>query len=412
MFSLNQKPCDFQVLFLDMDSFFASIEQQVQPPLRGQAIGIAPYTGATGCVIAASKEAKTVGVKTGMGVGEAKRIYPKIKIVEARPALYMIYHQEIKKALENITPFYQPLSVDEFILPLSPSEQNFQKATEIGRKIKTNLKSQVGDFLTCSVGIGPNRFLAKMISEENKPDGLAVVELAKLNNFYVEFSKLTDLTGINCQLAKRLNFFQIKTPEQFFQKSSHQLEKILKHWGKLWYLRLRGFEVDDYASQTQNIGHSHVLAPEFRNRTSAEAVIKKLIFKSSSRLRQKGFSASGVSVAVRFTNRTSFAKSRRVPTFSYNLSFTKNIFSLLADCLWHGQPIWVSVSAFWLKPDLKNHQIAIFPQMEKIKKSAEALDKLNDKFGAETIYPAAMHQVLKTAPDRIAFGKPRYEIRH
>jgi len=94
MFSLNQKPCDFQVLFLDMDSFFASIEQQVQPPLRGQAIGIAPYTGATGCVIAASKEAKTVGVKTGMGVGEAKRIYPKIKIVEARPALYMIYHQE------------------------------------------------------------------------------------------------------------------------------------------------------------------------------------------------------------------------------------------------------------------------------------------------------------------------------
>jgi len=393
-----------------MDSFFASVEQQVQPPLRGKPVGVAPYTGNTGCIIAASKEAKKLGIKTGFGVGEAKAKCPQIQIIEARPALYLIYHQEIKKVLKKFSPFYEPLSIDEFIIKLSPSEQNYQKSSELGLKIKKEITQKVGDFLTCSVGIGPNRFLAKMAAESKKPDGFSVLKLKDLENFYRSLKDLTDLTGINYRLKKRLNEFRIFTPLELFRKRQAELVRILNHWGKLWYFRLRGYEVDDFNSQTKSIGHSHVLPPDFRNQKSAEAVIRKLIFKTGNRLRRKKLIASGIYVSIHFMDKTTFSLSKKVAPFDDNLSFTKNVFKVLEECSWNAKPIIVSVGVFALNSNYKNHQISIFPEIEKLRKMSKALDCLNDKYGMETIFPASMYLAKKAAPDRIPFGKPRYEI--
>jgi DNA polymerase-4 len=376
----NKKPEDFQNLFLDMDSFFASVEQQVNPPLRGKPVGVAPYTGNTGCIIAASKEAKKLGIKTGFGVGEAKYKCPQIKIIEARPALYMIYHKEIKKVLESISPFCEPLSVDEFLIELSPSEQNYKKSCEIGYRIKQRISYNVGDFLTCSVGVGPNKFLSKMAAESEKPDGLTILKLQNLENFYLFLKDLTDLTGINHQLKKRLNYFGIFSPIEFYNLSQSNLIKILSHFGKMWYFRLRGYEVDNFVSKTKTIGHSHVLEPEFRDRKSAENVIRKLIFKAGSRLRSKKITASGIYVNVSFVDKTRFSKSKKVASFDDNLSFTKNVFNILNECSWNSKPILVSAGAFSLSTNYQNHQISIFPEIEKLRKMSESLDRLNDKF--------------------------------
>ncbi len=408
--SITDKPKDFQTLFLDMNSFFALVEQQVQPPLRGLPIGIAPYIGGTGCIIAASREAKNFGVKTGCLVKEAKKLYHNIKIIESRPALYMIYHKEIKKVIESFTPHYQTLSIDEFVINLTSYEQNLSVATKLGQAIKDKIRLDVGDFLTCSIGIGPNRFLAKMAGERKKPDGLTIVQLKNLQEFYSGI-KLLDITGINHALEFRLKNSGIANPLDFFQADLPKLRAVLNHGGRLWHYRLRGYEVDDYATFTKTIGHSHVLAPEYRSPAGAKSVLRKLIYKAASRLRAEGFFAGGIFVAISFYDGPSFKKSRRVSPFSDTRSFTSNVFEMLKDCNWYSNPSYVSVSVFNLSSS-RTTQISILPEIEKSRKISEAMDKIDDDFGVGFIHPASAFAAKDSAPDRIPFGRPRYNIRH
>ena len=407
---IASKPKDFQTLFLDMNSFFASVEQQVQPTLRGFPVGIAPYVGGTGCIIAASREAKNLGIKTGCLVREAKKIYRNIKIIESRPALYMIYHKEIKKIIESFTPHYQVLSVDEFIINLTSYEQNHQAATRLGQGIKDKIRAEVGDSLTCSVGIGPNRFLAKMAGERKKPDGLTVVQLSELENFYSKI-KLLDITGINTRLEFRLKNFGVDTPLDLYRADLPRLRSILNHGGRLWYYRLRGYEVDDFASSTKTVGHSHVLPPEHRSPAGAKAVLKKLIYKAASRLRADRFLAGGIFVAISFYDGPSFKKGQRVSPFSDTRSFMSLVFEMLRDCHWYNSPSYVSVAAFNLSSS-KNIQISILPEIEKSRKISQAMDEIDDEFGVGFIHPASVFSAKESAPDRIPFGKPRYDIRH
>lgn len=407
--SITTSPKDFQALFLDMNSFFASVEQQVQSTLRGQPVGVAPYMGDSGCIIAASKEAKAMGVKIGR-VGEMRKICPKIKIVESRPALYMIYHKEIKQVIESFTPYFEPLSIDEFILHLTPREQNYKTATELGQKLKQAIRERVGDYLTCSIGIGPSRFLAKMVGERKKPDGLTVVRLKDLKNFYSGLD-LLDITGINYRMKAQLNFLGIDSPIDLFNLSFPRLRELLGHMGRLWYFRLRGYEVDDSPAGAKTIGHSHVLPPEYRTVKKAEAVIHKLIFKAGKRLRTENCWATGVSVCVGFINGANFHQSKKATRFCDNKSFSENIFSILRTCHWSGKPIYVAVSAFGLVK-MAGAQISIFSETEKSRRISKALDLINDQYGADTVFPASMFSAHDCAPDRIPFGKPRYEIIH
>ncbi|MEI7792046.1 MAG: DNA polymerase IV [Candidatus Berkelbacteria bacterium] len=407
--SITTEPKDYSVLFLDMNSFFASVEQQVQPTLRGRPIGVAPYIGRTGCIIAASYEAKQMGVKICQ-VGEAKKICPQIAIIEAQPSLYMIYHKKIKKVIESFTPYFEAKSVDEFAIHLTPMDQNREKATELALKMKKAIAEEVGDYLKCSIGIAPSVFLAKMASELKKPDGLTVLELKDLDNFYHSL-KLQDLTGINWRTEASLQRFKINSPADFYGKSLEELVRLLKHMGRLWYFRLRGYEVDDHVVKSKTIGHSHVLAPEFRTKDGATAILRKLIFKAGYRLRKEGYCAGGISLMINFLDGQSFSVSRRFSVFSDNQSFLQNTYELLKDCPWRGRPILVAVSSFDLQRKT-SEQISIFADLEKSKSLSLVLDKINDEFGAETVFPASMHTAKDSAPDRIPFGKPRYDILH
>jgi len=411
--SITSLPQDFSTMFLDMNSFFASVEQQVQPTLRGVPVGVAPYTGRTGCIIAASKEAKARGVKIGL-VGEAKKICSEIKIIEARPALYMIYHHEIKKVIESFTPYFSPLSIDEFKIRLTRQDQSEAAAIKLAQKLKMAIRERVGDSLTCSIGIGPSTFLAKMAGERMKPDGLTVVTLKNLKQFYLPL-KLTDITGINWRTETHLKNFGIDSPIRLFDSPVGELVRILNHPGRLWYFRLRGYEVDEFSIKSpesaKTIGHSHVLAPEFRTRSGAISILKKLVFKAGYRLRKNGYQAGGVSVFIQFTNGVKFSHVRKFDTFSDNQSFWQNVASILKDCTWRGQPILVAVSASNLIRSIGD-QLNIFADIEKSKAVSRALDAINDVFGAETVFPASMFDSRNSAPDRIPFGVPRYDIQH
>lgn len=408
--SINTPPKDFQVLFLDMNSFFASVEQQVRPELRGIPVGVTPYVGGTGCIIAASRESKEYGIRTGCLVREAKKICPRVQILEARPALYTLYHKEIKKVIESFSPYFQPLSIDEFVIFLTLREQNSQAARKLGQAIKDRIRLKVGDFLTCSVGIGPSRFLAKMAGERRKPDGLTIVKLSELEEFYSKI-KLLDITGINQRLEFGLKKFGIDSPLNFYHTDLPRLRSALGHAGRLWWYRLRGYEVDEQISQTKTIGHSHVLPPESRNIEGAKSVIRKLIYKSAYRLRQGEYLAGGVFVAVSFYNGPSFRRGVKVSPFSDTKSFIEHVNKILQDCHWNSNPSYVAVSTFNLNSS-KNIQLSIFPQIEKSRAISKAMDQIDDEFGTGFIHPASVLIARDLAPDRIPFGRPRYDIRN
>ena len=407
--SITKSPKDFQVLFLDMNSFFASVEQQVRPELRGKPIGVAPFTGDSGCIIAASREAKALGIRISR-IGEAKKHCPSLQIVESRPALYMIYHKEIKKVIESFTPYFKPLSIDEFAIYLTPQDQSYNKSLEMGMNLKRAIRERVGDFLTCSVGIGPNVFLAKMAGERKKPDGLTMVRLSDLKKFYSEL-KLLDITGINYHLEARLKNKKIDSPADLFNLELAQLRAILGHAGRLWYFRLRGYEVDDFVFKNKTIGHSHVLSPEFRSVDRAIMVIQKLIYKVGKRLRYEQYSACGVSLVIGFRGHHSFSMAKRVDRFNSDNTLSNHINEILKKCHWASQPIFVAVSVFDLVKNCPD-QISIFSESEKQNSISKAVDKINDNFGTGTIFPASMYGAKDSAPDRIPFGQPRYEIIH
>src|SRR5271170_2088920 len=145
-------------LFLDLNSYFASVEQQEQPELRGRPVGVVPVVTNSTCCIAASYEAKAYGVKTGTMVRDAKALCPHIELVEARPKLYVEYQQKIIQAVEENLPVWQVFSVDEMACQLLGRERFLPNATTIAYRIKQALRS-LGIALRCSIGLAPNSYL-------------------------------------------------------------------------------------------------------------------------------------------------------------------------------------------------------------------------------------------------------------
>lgn len=397
-------PTDFSNLFLDMNAFFASVEQQVQPPLRGKPICIAPYTGDTGCCIAKSYEAKAFGVGTGHLVGEAKKICPQILILESRPELYLFYHRQIIKVLESFTPFLRVLSIDEFNIKLNGLDQNREAAVKMAGEIKIAIQEKVGDYLKCSVGVGPNSWLAKVAGELKKPDGLVVMTLEELPALYRSL-ELIDLPGINTRMAAHLRHRKIKTPFDFYNQTLNNLSRWFGHPGRVWYHRLRGFEVDDIESATKSIGHQHVLAPKYRNRNAARRVIAKMAQKCAVRLRSKNLWTSGVAVGIHFLQGGGWGKNMSTDLISDSNSIQRTALALYDACYVKNLPLRISITLFNLQ-QIRGEQISLFSDIEKSKKLSRALDMINDKYGAETIYPASMFGTTDAAPNRIPFGSP------
>jgi DNA polymerase-4 len=406
--SITTPPTNFRRLFLDMNAFFASVEQQVQPTLRGKPVGITPYIGASGCVIARSYEAKEWGVGTGDRVGDALAKCPKINIVESHPALYTHYHKEILKVLKNHSPWVQVLSIDEFVINLTGSDQSRTKATLMACSIKKGIREKVGDFLKCSVGIGPSTFLAKVACESKKPDGFTIVEVEHLDAFYNQL-KLLDIPGINLRMEARFNRLNIKTPLELYKLPLPYWIQVFGHMGRAWYYRLRGYEVDVKPSDVKSIGHSHVLSPEFRSRSGAQSVLKKLIQKTGRRLRAKNLVAAGVFVSISFYDHGYFQQSKKTADFNDDQTLGQYVFAMIKDLKFDKKPLRLAVTVFNLKQAL-GYQLSIFPEMEKKRLLSHTVDNINDRFGAKTIAPASVGNAKDSAPDRIPFGAPRYDI--
>jgi DNA polymerase-4 len=410
-------------LFVDLNSYFASVEQQVRPELRGRPVGVVPMMADTTCCIAASYEAKAFGVKTGTIVADAKRMCPELVLVEGRHELYTEFHHRIVEAVESCVPVTAVLSIDEMACRLMGRERPLLNALELGRRVKACIQERVGPVLRSSVGLATNRYLAKVASDMEKPDGLVALPLDILPEALSQLT-LRALPGIGARTEKRLNQKGIQSMSDLLALDCEQAGKI---WGSVWGERLwhwlQGEDFDMAETEhLKSLSHQHVLAPEMRNEEKAWAVAHKLLHKAAMRLRSNGLWAGSIGLAVGFAvPRAEKAPVSRfgVPTRGWHgelrLAECQDNPTLIAALrrLWESRPAgpdfehpyFIGVHLNSLVPE-RLHSLNLFGALEDEQSRTRLLatmDDLNNKYGLSTLAPATMLTAFKAAPTRIAF---------
>ena len=383
-----------------MNSFFASVEQELRPELRGRPIGVCPFINDATCIIAASIEAKRSGIKTGTKVAEAKRLCPEITLLAARPSHYRDYHHRIMTALDQTRCQVIVKSIDEALL-IVPNDLRSQ-TRELALEVKQRLVA-LGSQLKSSIGIAPNLFLAKIASNLEKPDGLVEVRLDGLADFYAGL-KLTDLHGISWRLARRFHAIGIASPLELFRAPYGLLRRSFGLSGEAWYLRLRGYEIDLAPTTRRMVGHETTITPD--PATTMEQVLSvasQLTYKAANRLRASELAARGVVVYLRYSDRSYWQHlyHGRQP-FSDSATFLGHVKRLLANHRLRLPVRLVSVSAIDIMPIAQTTH-SLFGQTESHERLSEALDQINGRFGPNTVQPA--EQLLsRPMTDAVGFG--------
>jgi DNA polymerase-4 len=252
------------VIFIDMNSFFTSCEQQVNFYLRNRPVGVCVYPGKFGCVIAVSPEAKKRGVKGGMRLNDAIKLCPELVPLETSPQRYREFHVKIIQVLKKYSSDVVPKSIDEAIVNLNDHTIGYNEALDIANKIKNDIKNEVGDWLKCSIGIAPNAFLAKLASDIKKPDGLTVISPENIDKILKKL-KLTDLPGIAEGMSQRLIKGGILNPIDLRYANVDKLKIICKSIiGLHWHYRLNFAEIDMSGHNYKNMSAMRHVSSEQR----------------------------------------------------------------------------------------------------------------------------------------------------
>lgn len=390
------------VMFIDMDAYFASVEQMDNPHLKGTPVAVTPIDAPTGCCIATSYEARRHGVKTGCMVRDARAKCPGITIVNARPDRYIQVHHTVLDAIESAVHVTEVESIDECRCQLLSNEQPKDAALRIANAVKLSLWKRVGS-LTCSIGVGPNRLIAKVAAGMNKPDGVTVIQRDDLPHA-IEHLELTDLPGISRGIARRLRAHSITTIAQLYQRTEHDLRK---GWGSVlgsyWWHWIRGHQLDTPKTHRRTISHQHVLAPEFRSPEHAPGVSLRLLSKAAQRMRSLNYVTSRIALTVIPVNGRAWSDWTPISPTDDTITLHQHLQNLWGAAP-KGNTMQLGVRLENLTP--KAHDLPLFPQEKTSRDLMAAIDAINQRAGADTIYLGAMHDQRKTAPRRIPFGSP------
>ncbi len=382
-------------LYIDFNSYFASVEQQLRPELRGRPVAVVPVATDSTCAIAASYEAKAFGIKTGTPIYEARKKCPDLACVLATHERYVEYHHRILEEVDRHIPVASVCSIDEVACQLMDNERSHARTAEIAAAIKRGLAKNVGEYIKCSIGVAPNRYLAKVATDMQKPDGFVTLLgndiLSRLMTL-----KLRDLPGVGMSMERRLYMAGIYDMKALLSLPPKRMRAIWGNvWGeKMWYL-LRGVDLPDEETHRSTIGHSHVMSPELRAPERARYVARRLTLKAASRLRRMGYYASGFMLSVRIENGPRLTTERKCYRAQDSLTFLH-----LLDDAWqeltsgmHNQRIKkVSMCLHHLTQagDIQAELFSQLPnidlkQQAKAERMSHALDKINHRFGKDSI---------------------------
>jgi DNA polymerase IV len=396
-----------RIMHIDLNSCFATIEQQANRLLRGRPIATAAYLSPRGCITAPSIEAKQFGVKTGMMVMEGKELCPELLIVPQDPPKYRDVHLRFKRIFMSYTNVVKPKSIDEVVIDFTGSQVIKHKSMEqVGYEIKKRVKEELGEWMRVNVGIAPNRFLAKTAAGLHKPDGLDTITCSNVLDVYQSLS-LTDLDGIAERNQARLNSAGILTPLQFLETNVDKLKREVFHSinGYYWYLRLRGYEIDAEDTKRKSIGHTYALGRQTNNIDELSRLMMKLCEKVGRRMRRYDYTADGIHVACYYADGGYWHKGTKIGVRLYT---TQEIYyyamQLLRDNGPHRVVRNLFITVYSLNP-FYPEQLSLFDGSKQDKRAlSKALDTINDRYGEMTIVPALMMGMGDIILDRVAFG--------
>jgi len=392
-------------MHIDLNSCFASVEQQANPLWRGKPLVVAAYDSPGGCVLSPSIEAKKFGIKTGFRVKEAKELCPNVIVRMPDPPKYHFVHDEMMKVFRDSCPKVIPKSIDEALLDFEDLGYTEEKLIDVAISIKDSIKRRVGDWLTVSVGIAPNRFLAKLASGLHKPDGLDVINAQNLVQTLAKLG-LVDLPGINVRYEARLNANGIFTPLDFLRSGRDLLQKqvFVSIVGYYWFQRLRGFEIDNVDFLRRSFGQEYAIGKPLANPRQLSSLLYKLCEKMGRRLREGKFSAHGIHLACSYEDQTFNHRSQVQHTPMYS---TKSLFvsaqRVLNSFGFTKKITKLAVSCYDLTKVSSSDQLCLFDYQDKDKNLTEALDKINNRFGEYTVKPLLMLEMEDKILERVAF---------
>ena len=404
-----------QWLFLDMNSYFASVEQQLNPDFRGRPLIVVPADTDATCAIAASYEAKAFGIKTGTPVYEAKRRCRDLQVIVARHDHYVTYHHRILEEIDRHIPVDTVASIDEMACRLGPDEQSIDAAIALALRIKEGMRRNVGEYIRCSVGLSTNRFLAKVATDLQKPDGLVVLESSAIPR-ELNHLPLKALPGIGPGNYLRLIQANVTTLEDLWKVPPKHLRQI---WGsvageRFWYA-LHGQELEDAPTQRSTVGHSHVLSPEWRPPRMAGYVARRLLLKAASRLRRMNLFATHVHVSLRSENGRRLHLDRTFPPASDNTALLREMLALWEQLVAENGYHFIKKISITLHGLTNNqhYQYDMFsapPDVgkanEKHGKASRVMDALNAKFGRDTVVMGGLpKRNLLFSGTKVAFSR-------
>lgn len=400
------------IMHIDLNSCFATVEQQARPCLRGRPVVVNNRTSPNAAVVTASVEAKARGVKMGMRLKEVRALVPDVISVETDPPKYHFVYQKLTAILKSYSPNVVMKSIDEGIIDFSDTRVtlNTRSLQEIGREIKTRLKNEIGCYMTCNIGIGPNRFLAKTAAGLHKPDGLDEINYQNLRAVFAEIT-LTDLTGIARRNQKRLNAVGIKTPLQFLDVDEATLSQLVFKGkpGRDWYKRLRGYEVDAELTTMGIVGRQYVLDGCNLNREDIMRRLHFLSFSTGAKLRLKNKQARGVYVYARTRDYSRWSAHHLFEhPFERSEVIYETVRQLFASAPAAAKIKEIGVSCYHLSDNNLTQPSLLETPNFNSHKLTRTLDQLNSRYGANTIQPADVLGLEKLMKQKIPFGSTRY----
>mgnify|MGYP001794541252 CR=1 FL=1 len=380
-------PTDIESLYLDFDGFFANAEKTLRPEFADRPVGVIPLHSEHTSLIARCYEAKKYGIKRGTSVKAARELCPHIALPMARHDDYVKLHHRILKVIDRFVPVKKVWSVDEMECELIGRER--QRCSQIARDIKAALHEEFGEYLTCSIGLAPNQFLAKVAAEMNKPDGLIILRPEDLPGRLFDLS-LTDLPGISQNMERRLQSANVNTVGELWNLSPKHARKIWNNVeGERMWASLRGYAVSRPETERRMFGHGRILSADWRNPEKARDCLRLLTVKAARRLRREHYTAQSLSISLglpdkrRWGRETQFFPARDDHTF---LTEMNRLFDLGCAVTKARHFKKVSVMLHGIHPEGQTSE-DLFEQAEQRSKRArwetltDVMDDLNSRSG-------------------------------
>jgi DNA polymerase IV len=421
---INHNSAPPEVMHIDLNGAFAMTEQQANPLIRRRPVGVTNRLNDWAICITASYEAKRLGISLGTRFREARQIAPGFVMIESDAAKYAYVHKQMKVIFESYAPVAYMKSIDEGVIDfrgMGPILKG-RPLEDIGAEIKQRVRDEVGDYMTVNVGIGQNRWLAKLAAGFMKPDGLYTIDRDNAETVY-GLLDLCDLPYIKRRSQLRLNEAGIYTTLDFYRAPEPTLVKqVFKSInGHHWYLKLRGYETEvEFGIKT--VGRNYVL----EHRTSDPEELGQLLYKAavkiSRRLRKNNLAARGLMLYLGYA-KDGGSQSGWGRTGSGGGFFQRKMYKVgvaRADQIYaralelyqmsSGSQVVASLvmTSYTLEP-VRQGQLGLFEDDQAKRDRLElAINELNDRYGELTVAPVAVAASKNPMKDKIPFGTIRY----